>query len=296
LSRTRAWMVAARPKTLPAAASPVLVGSALAFEVGGFALGPALAAFAGALLLQIGSNLANDVYDFERGADSATRLGPLRVTQAGLLSGPEVKRGMWFVFYLAAMIGVYLTAVAGWPVVVIGLASIVAAIAYTGGPLPFGYRGLGELFVLLFFGFVAVGGTAFVQVGTVPTAAWPAGLMVGCLASAILVVNNVRDHETDRIAGKRTLSVILGRTFGVIEYGVLLIVAFGSVYAMVWLRYVSTWALISYLTLPVAIVLFVHVRKYRGPVLNSTLAHTAQFLFLFSALFSIGVVVGAVMP
>jgi 1,4-dihydroxy-2-naphthoate polyprenyltransferase len=288
-------MVAARPKTLPAAASPVLVGSALAFEVGGFALGPALAAFAGALLLQIGSNLANDVYDFERGADSATRLGPLRVTQAGLLSGPEVKRGMWIVFYLAAMIGVYLTAVAGWPVVVIGLASIVAAIAYTGGPLPFGYRGLGELFVLLFFGFVAVGGTAFVQVGTVPTAAWPAGLMVGCLASAILVVNNVRDHETDRIAGKRTLSVILGRTFGVIEYGVLLIVAFGSVYAMVWLRYVSTWALISYLTLPVAIVLFVHVRKYRGPVLNSTLAHTAQLLFLFSALFSTGVVVGVLM-
>lgn len=296
MSRIRAWMVAARPNTLPAAASPVLVGSALAFEVGGFALGPALAALAGALLLQIGSNLANDVYDFERGADSANRLGPVRVTQAGLLSGPEVKRGMWVVFYLAAMIGAYLTAVAGWPVVVIGLASIVAAIAYTGGPLPFGYRGLGELFVLLFFGFVAVGGTAFVQVGAVPAAAWPASLMVGCLASAILVVNNVRDHETDRIAGKRTLSVILGRTFGVIEYGALLIVAFGSAYAMVWFRFVSTWALISYLTLPIAIVLFVHVRKYRGPVLNSTLAHTAQLLFLFSALFSIGVVVGVVMP
>ncbi len=289
-------MVAARPRTLPAAASPVLVGSALAFEVGGFAPGPALAALAGAVLLQVGSNLANDVYDFERGADSGTRLGPVRVTQTGLLSGPQVKMGMRVVFCLAAMIGVYLTAVAGWPVVVMGLASIVAAIAYTGGPLPFGYRGLGELFVLLFFGFVAVCGTAFVQVGTVPTAAWPAGLMVGCLASAILVVNNVRDHETDRIAGKRTLSVMLGRTFGVFEYGALLIVAFGSVYAMVWFRHVSTWSLISYLTLPIAIVLFVHVRKYRGPVLNSTLAHTAQLLFLFSALFSIGVVVGVLMP
>lgn len=295
MSRTRAWVVAARPKTLPVAASPVLVGSALAFEAGGFAPGPALAALAGALLIQVGSNLANDVYDFERGADSADRLGPLRVTQAGLLSGSQVKMGMWVVFYLAAMIGAYLTAVAGWPVVVMGLASILAAIAYTGGPFPFGYRGFGELFVLMFFGFVAVCGTAFVQLGAVPAVAWPAGLMVGCLASAILVVNNVRDHETDRVAGKRTLSVILGRTFGVIEYGVLLIVAFGSVYAMVWFHRVSTWTLISYLTLPIAIVLFVHVRKYRGPVLNRTLARTAQLLFLFSALFSTGVVVGVLM-
>ncbi len=296
MSRTRAWLIAARPRTLPAAASPVLVGSALAFEVGGFAPGPALAALAGALLLQVGSNLANDVYDFERGADSATRLGPIRVTQAGLLSGPQVKMGMWVVFYLAAMIGAYLTAVAGWPVVVMGLASIVAAIGYTGGPFPFGYRGLGELFVLLFFGFVAVCGTAFVQVGEVPAAAWPAGLMVGCLASAILVVNNVRDHETDRIAGKRTLSAMLGRTFGVLEYGALLVVAFASVYAMVWFHHVSTWALMSYLTLPIAIVLFVHVRKYRGPALNSTLSRTAKLMFLFSALFATGVVVGVLMP
>ena len=297
MSWIRAWMIAVRPKTLPAAASPVFVGSAIAVnEVGGFAFGPALAALAGALLLQVGSNFANDVYDFERGADTAARLGPIRVTQAGLLSGPEVKRGMWVVFSLAAMIGAYLTAVAGWPVVVMGLASIAAAIAYTGGPFPLAYRGLGELFVLLFFGFVAVCGTAFVQVGTVPTAAWPAGLMVGCLASAILVVNNVRDHETDRIAGKRTLSVMLGRTFGVIEYGVLMVVAFGSAYTMVWFRHVSTWALMSFLTLPIAIVLFVHVRKYRGPALNSTLARTAKLLFLFSVLFSTGVVVGVLMP
>jgi 1,4-dihydroxy-2-naphthoate octaprenyltransferase len=268
------------------------VGSALAFEVGGFALGPALAALFGALFLQVGSNLANDVYDFERGVDTASRLGPVRVTQAGLLTVEDVKHGMWLAFYLAAVIGAYLTAIAGWPVVVIGLASIVAAIAYTGGPFPLGYRGLGDLFVLLFFGFVAVCGTVWVQVGTILPAAWPAGLMVGCLASAILVVNNVRDHETDRIAGKRTLPVMFGRTFGVIEYAVLLVVAFASAYAMVWFRYVSAWALISYLTLPIAIVLFLHVRKYRGPVLNHTLAQTAKLLFLFSALFSTGVVVG----
>lgn len=294
--RVRAWVLAARPKTLPAAASPVLVGSALAFEVGGFAPGPALAALLGALLLQVGSNLANDVYDFEQGVDTASRLGPVRVTQAGLLSGEDVKHGMWLAFYLAAVIGAYLTAVAGWPVVVMGIASIVAAIAYTGGPFPLGYRGLGDLFVLLFFGFVAVCGTVWVQVGTILPAAWPAGLMVGCLASAILVVNNVRDHETDRIAGKRTLPVMFGRTFGVIEYAVLLVVAFASAYVMVWFRYVSAWALISYLTLPIAIVLFVHVRKYRGPVLNHTLARTVKLLFLFSALFSTGVVVGVLVP
>ncbi len=294
--RFRSWVLAARPKTLPAAASPVLVGSALAFEVGGFALGPALAALFGALFLQVGSNLANDVYDFEQGVDTASRLGPVRVTQAGLLTVEDVKHGMWLAFYLAAVIGAYLTAIAGWPVVVIGLASIVAAIAYTGGPFPLGYRGLGDLFVLLFFGFVAVCGTVWVQVGTILPAAWPAGLMVGCLASAILVVNNVRDHETDRIAGKRTLPVMFGRTFGVIEYAVLLVVAFASVYAMVWFRYVSAWALISYLTLPIAIVLFLHVRKYRGPVLNHTLARTAKLLFLFSALFSTGVVVGVLVP
>lgn len=294
--RFRSWVLASRPKTLPAAASPVLVGSALAFEVGGFALGPALAALFGALFLQVGSNLANDVYDFEQGVDTASRLGPVRVTQAGLLTVEDVKHGMWLAFYLAAVIGAYLTAIAGWPVVVIGLASIVAAIAYTGGPFPFGYRGLGDLFVLLFFGFVAVCGTVWVQVGTILPAAWPAGLMVGCLASAILVVNNVRDHETDRIAGKRTLPVMFGRTFGVIEYAVLLVVAFASAYAMVWFRYVSAWALISYLTLPIAIVLFLHVRKYRGPVLNHTLAQTAKLLFLFSALFSMGVVVGVLVP
>ena len=294
--RFRSWVLAARPKTLPAAASPVLVGSALAFEVGGFALGPALAALFGALFLQVGSNLANDVYDFEQGVDTASRLGPVRVTQAGLLTVEDVKHGMWLAFYLAAVIGAYLTAIAGWPVVVIGLASIVAAIAYTGGPFPLGYRGLGDLFVLLFFGFVAVCGTVWVQVGTILPAAWPAGLMVGCLASAILVVNNVRDHETDRIAGKRTLPVMFGRTFGVIEYAVLLVVAFASAYAMVWFRYVSAWALISYLTLPIAIVLFLHVRKYRGPVLNHTLAQTAKLLFLFSALFSMGVVIGVLVP
>jgi len=293
VSQSQAWFAAIRPKTLPAAASPVLVGSALAFQAKGFSVGPAFAALIGALLIQIGSNLANDVYDFEQGADSPGRLGPLRVTQAGLLSGEEIKRGMRFVFGAATLVGLYLTVVAGWPVIVIGIVSILAAIGYTGGPFPLAYNGLGDLFVLLFFGFVAVCGTAYVQVGVIPSAAWPAGLVVGCLATAILVVNNVRDHESDRVAGKRTLPVMMGRHFGVSEYGVLMIVAYGTTYAMWWFDAISAWALVSILTLPIAVVLFLHVRKHRGPILNTTLAQTAKLLFVYSALFSAGVVIGA---
>lgn len=292
MSRVRAWALAARPKTLTAAAAPVLVGAALAWQARGFAAGPAAAALLGALLLQIGSNFANDVYDYEKGADTDARLGPLRVTQAGLLSAREVRRGMWVVFGLALLVGVYLALVAGWPVVAIGLASIAAAIAYTGGPLAFGYRGLGDLFVLIFFGFVAVCGTAFVQMGEVPRAAWPAGLMEGFLATAILVVNNVRDHETDRAAGKRTVPAVFGRAVGVAEYGILLVGAYTIAWWMVWREYVSAWSLLVFLTFPIAVVLIVHLRKYRGPVLNQTLSRTAKLLFVFSILFSAGVVAG----
>ena len=292
MNRVRAWALAARPRTLPAAAAPVLVGTALAWQARGFAPGPAVAALAGALLLQVGSNFANDVYDYEKGADTDARLGPLRVTQAGLLSARDVKRGMRVVFGLAIFVGVYLTWVAGWPVVVIGLASIVAAMAYSGGPLAFGYRGLGDLFVMVFFGFVAVCGTAFVQTGDVPDAAWPAGLMVGALATAILVVNNVRDHETDRVAGKRTLPAVLGRAAGVVEFAGLLIGAYAVAWWMVWRDLVDAWALLVFLTLPVAVVLIVDLRRYRGPVLNATLARTAELLFLFCLLFSAGVALG----
>lgn len=292
MSRPRAWVTAARPRTLPAAAAPVLVGTALAYQADGFAPLPALAALAGALLLQVGSNFANDVFDYEKGADTSDRVGPLRVTQAGLLSGRDVRRGMWSVFAVAILVGVYLTWVAGWPVVAIGLSSIAAAIAYTGGPFPFGYRGLGDLFVLVFFGFVAVCGTVFVQMGEVTRPAWPAGYMIGALATAILVVNNVRDHETDRIARKRTIPVLLGRGAGVMEFGLLVFGAYGVAWWMVWEEMVSTWALLAFLTLPLALVLFLHVRKYRGPILNTTLAQTAQLLFFFAALFAAGVVVG----
>ncbi|HEX6276792.1 MAG TPA: 1,4-dihydroxy-2-naphthoate polyprenyltransferase, partial [Polyangiaceae bacterium] len=231
----RAWVMATRPPTLLAAVVPVAVGTAVAAAEGSARTGPALAALVGALLLQIGANFANDVFDFEKGADTAERLGPVRAVQAGLLSPRSVRRGMFVVFALALLVGAYLTSVAGPAVVVIGLASIAAAVLYTGGPYPLGYHGLGELFVLLFFGFVAVAGTAFVQLGNVPGLAWWAAVPVGALATAILVVNNLRDIATDAPAGKRTLAVRFGERGAVLEY-VLCVAAAYAVPALLFLR------------------------------------------------------------
>jgi 1,4-dihydroxy-2-naphthoate octaprenyltransferase len=289
---TEAWILAARPKTLPAAASPVLVGTAVALHAGGFRAGPALAALAGALLLQIGSNFANDVDDFERGADREGRTGPLRVTQAGILSAAAVRRGMWIAFGLAAVVGLYLAVVAGWPVVVLGLAAIAAALAYTGGGLAYGYRGLGELFVMIFFGFVAVCGTAWVQALRVPSAAWPAGFAVGCLVTAILVVNNVRDIEQDRASGKRTLTARFGRRWGLAEYGLLMAAAYATPVAMAAARLVPAGALLSLATLPMATRAARELALHEGPALNEVLAKTARVGFLWSALFAGGVAFG----
>jgi 1,4-dihydroxy-2-naphthoate octaprenyltransferase len=286
------WVLAARPKTLPAALAPVVVGTAVAYGVGRFRAGPALAAALGALLLQVGSNLANDVYDFERGADREGRTGPLRVTQAGLLAPGQVRAGMAVVFGAAILVGLYLTAVAGWPVVVIGLAAIAAAIAYTGGPYPLGYNGLGELFVLLFFGFAAVCGTAFVQAGYVPAQAWPAGFAAGCLTTAILVVNNVRDIEQDRISGKRTLPVRFGRDWGIAEFIALTALSFLVPTTLVVTGRAPSTLLLVLVAAPLAVPLVRSLREERGPVLNRTLAGTARLLLVWSILYSAGLVLG----
>ncbi len=209
LTNWQVWVLAARPKTLPAAAAPVLVGSAAALVGGGFHLGVFCAALLAALLLQVGANLANDVFDFHKGADAHQRLGPTRVTQAGLLLPEQVYRGMWLVFGVASLLGLYLIWMAGWPILVIGVASILAAIAYTGGPFPFGYYGLGEFFVFLFFGLAAVCGTYYAHLHSLDILAIVSSLPMGFLITAILVVNNLRDIETDRLAGKRTLAVRL---------------------------------------------------------------------------------------
>lgn len=289
----RAWMLASRPKTLVISVSPVIAGSAVAYAGGGFRWGPALAALLGAVMIQVGTNLANDVFDCEKGADTIERIGPLRMTQAGLLAPGAVRAGMAMAFVIAALAGLYLTATAGWPVIGIGLASIAAGIAYTGGSFPLGYHGLGDLFVMIFFGFVAVCGTVYVQAGSVSAAAWAAALPIGALATAVIVVNNVRDVETDRQAGKRTLPVILGRRAGVAEFMALLAVAYVAPAGMVMAGLASPWALLAWISLPVALGLVRRVATVTdGPTLNRDLAGTARLLLLFALLFSVGVAAG----
>jgi 1,4-dihydroxy-2-naphthoate polyprenyltransferase len=285
----RAWLLAARPATLSAAVVPVAVGTACAAAAAGFRPGPALAALLGAIFIQIGTNFANDVFDYEQGADTAERLGPTRATQAGLLTPRAMRVGMIAAFGLAALAGVYLIWVAGWPVLAIGVASVLSGIAYTGGPYPLGYHGLGDVFVMIFFGFVAVCGTAFVQLGQVPALAWWAAVPVGSLATAILVVNNVRDRVTDAKAGKRTLAVRLGRGGGIAEYVLLIAAAYATPVVLFALGLAGWSVLLPVLTLPLALAqIRVLVAGTEGPRLNLCLKRTAQILLGFGLLFAIG--------
>lgn len=282
-----AWWIACRPKTLSAAAVPVAVGSAVAYRLGGFAWQPALAALVGALLLQIGSNFANDVFDFEKGADTQARLGPLRAVQAGLVTPRAMRVGMGVVFGLALIVGVYLTAVAGPMIVLIGVLSIASAISYTAGPYPLGYHGLGDVFVLIFFGFVAVCGTAFVQLHAVPALAIWAAVPVGSLATAILVVNNVRDRDTDVLANKRTLAVRFGSRAGQYEYLLLVAAAYLVPLLLLARGELGETAALPWLTLPWAVVLTRRVFRDRGALLNRSLVGTAKLLLSFGVLFTL---------
>jgi 1,4-dihydroxy-2-naphthoate octaprenyltransferase len=286
----RTWVMATRPATLTAATVPVMVGAAVAHHAAQgreYRVGALVAALLGAMFIQIGTNLANDVFDHEKGADTAERLGPVRVTQAGLLSPRQVRAGMVVAFALATLAGVYLTWVAGWAVVAIGVASIASGVAYTGGPWPLGYNGLGDVFVFVFFGLVAVCGTVFVALGHVPALAWVGAVPIGALATAILVVNNVRDHTTDVKAGKRTLVVRFGRAFGVREYAAMWLVAWvvPTVIAA-WLRAPS--AALPLVTLPVGLRLVRAVSVLEGRDLNPVLAATAKTLFVYGLLFALG--------
>lgn len=287
------WLLGARPKTLPAAAAPVLVGTACAYAAGGFRIAPALAALIGALAIQVATNLVNDVADFRRGTDREDRLGPVRVTQAGLLSPAQVQRGAVAAFAVATGAGVYLWRAAGWPVVVIGLASIAAGVAYTAGPFPLAHNGLGEPFVLVFFGFVAVAGTAWVQALAVPASAWWGGLSCGAFATAILVVNNTRDWASDRRAGRRTLPARLGRRAGVIELGFFLALAHGATAAAVMGGAYPSLAAVALATAwPAWGVWRTVARAEDGPALNRALARTGQVLLIHSALVAAGLVLG----
>ena len=285
-----AWRAAARPPTLTAAITPVLVGSATATGDGAFATGPALAALFGALCLQVGANLANDVFDFERGADAGERLGPPRATQSGFLTPAEVKLGMWTAFALALAAGVYLVVIAGWVIVAIGGASIAAALVYTGGPWPVGYHALGDAFTFAFFGIVAVVGTYFVQAETAAGFVWLAAIPVGCTVTTILVVNNLRDLASDRAAGKTTLAVVLGERGTRIWYATLLAAACASVIALWLATRVEPWALLAFASLPFALkpLRAVAAGGVEGHALNATLRETARLHLVFGALLALG--------
>lgn len=293
-SKFQIWWLAIRPRTLPAAASGVMMGSALAWADGSFQLLPALAALVVALLLQIGSNVANDVFDFERGADTSERQGPLRVTQARLLTPAQVKRGMWIIFGLAALCGLYLAFLRGWIVIAIGLAAILSAIAYTGGPFPLAYYGLGEVFVFIFFGLAAVVGTYFVQAGTVGNAAWWMSLPVGLIITAILVVNNLRDLENDGKAGKHTLAVRLGERGTRLEYLVCIVSAYLVLPLAAFFGIIPWMALLAGASCPLAVKSARIVLTQRGRPLNAALAGTGQTAFVFSFLFWVGLALAKV--
>jgi 1,4-dihydroxy-2-naphthoate octaprenyltransferase len=290
---TRAWIVAARPKTLIAAIAPVLAGTGLAAHHGVLAWLPASAALLGAVLIQIGTNFANDYYDFVRGGDTPDRIGPVRVTQAGLLAPDTVRRGMVVTLALAMLVGVYLVSVGGWPIVWIGLASIACAVLYTGGPFPLAYHGLGDVFVFVFFGLLAVAGTYYVQGLTWPSDALLAGAGLGALSTAILVVNNLRDIDTDERAGKRTLAVRLGASATKVEYVLMLVVAAAVPVIGVL---VFAWPVASLLSLAALGMCYGPLRSVLGfsdpRELLAALGGTARVVALYGVLLAVGLGAG----
>jgi 1,4-dihydroxy-2-naphthoate octaprenyltransferase len=302
VSRREAWLIAARPHTLPVAAAPILVAVGLAVRDGVFAPVPAFAAFVGAALIQVGTNFANDYYDAVQGADTEDREGFTRVTAGGLIEPYEVKRATYLTFAAAILVGTYLVYVGGVPILVVGLLSVASGIAYTGGPYPLGYHGLGDLFVFVFFGVVAVTGAYYVQAvtvltsgipvgvpeGTVTTASVVASLPIAAIATNILVVNNVRDREEDATTGKRTLAVRFGYTFSRVQYAALFVLAY-AVPLWFWARTGELAVLLPLLSLPLAVsVTKTLCTRTDGEALNPALSRTGQLLALYAGLFGLG--------
>jgi len=318
VSKSRAWLMAARPQTLPAGSAPVIVGAGLAVHAGVFAPLPWLAALVGALLIQVGTNFANDYYDAKKGADTDEREGFTRVTAGGIIPAAQVKWAMIATYGLAVVVGAYLVAIGGVPILVVGLSSIAAGILYTGGPAPYGYRGLGDLFVFIYFGVVAVTGTYYVQAvteasvglfpmglpeGTLPLAAIVASLPAAGLSTAILVVNNVRDKETDAKAGKRTLAVLLGYRWSRVEFLALVGLAYVVPVAFAFDFSVlalgpdyGLWPLAALLSLPLAAsVSRTVMARSDGEALNPALERVGQTLFVHSLLFAAGLAAPALL-
>jgi 1,4-dihydroxy-2-naphthoate octaprenyltransferase len=288
-SGVRIWVMAARLRTLPAAVAPVLVGTAWAGYLHIFHPLRFIAALIGAILIQVGTNLSNDYSDARRGADTEERIGPVRVTAGGLVPPRQVLMATYLTFGLAVLVGVYLIVVAGWQLLIIGVASILAGVLYTGGPRPYGYEGLGEVFVFIFFGIVAVVGSYFVEVRHYDWQAFALSVPVGLLASAIIVVNNTRDIDTDRRAGKRTLAVRLGPKRIRTLFAAMVYLAYPLALVVWLLGTARAWLLLPWLTLPLAVPLVRRVRAHRdGPTLNQALAGAGQLELAFCLLLSAG--------
>lgn len=287
-----AWMLAIRPQTLPAAAAGVIMGAALSWRDGYFRLDAVLVCLFTALLLQIGSNLANDVFDFERGADTEERLGPTRVTQAGILTPRQVKIGMAVVFALAIILGLYLAWLGGWVILLLGITAIISAIAYTGGPFPIGYYGLGDIFVFIFFGLASVVGTYYIQAGFVTPVVWWMTLPPGLIVTAILVVNNLRDLENDRKAGKHTLAVRLGEKGTKVQYLICMVFAYLVLMPVAATGLIPWSALLAWSSLPLANQAAQVVLTQKGRPLNVALGKTGQTALTFSLLFWVGLLFG----
>ena len=282
--------MAARPRTLPAAVAPVLVGTSLAIRYGTFHALAFIAALLGAMAIQIGTNLSNDYSDARRGADTDERIGPVRVTAGGLVPPRQVLIATYLTFAAAVLCGVYLIAIAGWALLAVGAASILAGVLYPGGPRPYGYAGLGEVFVFLFFGIVAVSGSYFVQRRALPWQAFVLAVPVGLLIAAILVVNNVRDIDTDRRAGKRTLAVRLGRGRTRVLFAAIVAGAFVTSWVPWFAGSLSPWLLLTVAAAPLALGVVQTVRTHSdGPSLNSALARTARLALVFCLLLCAGI-------
>lgn len=291
-SPLRVWAAALRPKTLPAAVVPVLVGVACAHRLGLVSWDVTLTCLIVSLCLQVASNFANDVFDFEKGADTPDRVGPARAVAQGWIAPQAMKTAVGVALAGAALAGSYLVWLGGWPMLALGALALICAVAYTAGPFPLGYNGLGDICVFFFFGPVAVCGTTFLNAQTVSLVAWIGAAAIGALTTAVLVVNNVRDEATDRRTGKRTLAVRLGRTGGILEYAALLGLAYLTPLLLLTIGGIGWWVLLPWLSLPLAVRLFLELRGRQGPALNQTLARTAQLLVWFGLLLSAGIVLG----
>ena len=285
------WIIASRPKTLIAAIAPVILGSSLAFQEDSFNLLLFTVILITAILIQIGTNLVNDLFDYINGADNEDRLGPDRALQKGLLSKSQIESAIFFIFTIAVVLGFYLALIGGWPIVIIGSISILFGFLYTSGPYPLAYNGLGDIFVFIFFGLVSVSGTYYLYTGNFYMDSIILGSSVGSISTGILVVNNLRDIHNDKKFEKNTLAVLLGKRFTQIEYLLLMIIAY---LIPIYISFIFGWKsslYIVYFTLPIAIQLILQVFFKEGADLNKTLEGTAKLLLLYTLLLSFGIAI-----